>query len=110
MQVLPAYPGLQVTKAGWPFTQADAALGNEGTGLLHAPQLARLLDRFASQPLLATPSQSAYLQRLGKACAIHILLPKLPLSLTVSMHQYKPWIQKPSQPRMQVFVYHKATC
>jgi hypothetical protein len=72
------YPALQVPKAGWPLTQAAAALLKGAAGVLHAPQFAASVFRSISQPLLATPSQSANLQELGRPCAMHRLTtPKL---------------------------------
>jgi hypothetical protein len=56
-----AHPALQVPKAGWPLTQAAAALAKGVAAVLHAPQLAASVFRFASQPLLKIPSQSANL-------------------------------------------------
>jgi hypothetical protein len=53
---------LQVPKAAWPFTQAGAALAKGVADELHAPQLAGLLVRSVSQPLLAIPSQFPNLQ------------------------------------------------
>jgi hypothetical protein len=46
----------------WPATQAGAALVKGAAVVLHAPQLAASVFRFASQPLLGSPSQSANLQ------------------------------------------------
>jgi hypothetical protein len=56
------YPVWQVPKARWPFAQAGAALVKGDADVLHAPQLAASVFRFASQPLLATPSQLPNLQ------------------------------------------------
>jgi hypothetical protein len=62
MQVLLAYPVLQVPRAAWPFTQAGAALAKGVAAALHAPQLAASVSRFASQPLLGSPSHSPNLR------------------------------------------------
>jgi hypothetical protein len=50
---LPTHPGLQVPKALAPSTQAGAALAKGVAGVLHDPQWAASVLRFASQPLLA---------------------------------------------------------
>jgi hypothetical protein len=57
---------MQVPRVDWPFTQAGAALAKGVAGVLHAPQLPTSVFRFASQPLLATPSQSANLQDISR--------------------------------------------
>jgi hypothetical protein len=56
------YPVLQVPNARCPFTQAAAALLKGVAGVLHAPQLAVSVFKFASQPLLGLPSQLPNLQ------------------------------------------------
>jgi hypothetical protein len=71
---LPAYPSLQVPKAGWPSTQAGAALAKGVAGFLHAPQLAGSLSKFASHPLLGFPSQLANLRENKVLCVMHMLL------------------------------------
>jgi hypothetical protein len=65
------HPALQVPKAGWPFAQAGAALAKGVAGVLHAPQLAVLVMTLISQPLLAIPSQSLYLQGQEKDTMVH---------------------------------------
>jgi hypothetical protein len=75
IKVWQAYPVLQVPKVGWALTQAAAALLKGVAAVLHAPQLAISVFRFASQPLLATPSQLPNLQEQAVLCAVHMLLP-----------------------------------
>jgi hypothetical protein len=60
------HPTLQAPKALAPLTQAAAALGKGAAGVLHAPQWAGSVLRFASQPLLASPSQFSNLRQNGK--------------------------------------------
>jgi hypothetical protein len=71
---MPAYPGVQVPKAGCPLTHAGAALAKGVAGESHAPQLAVLLVRSVSQPLPAIPSQFPNLQGSKVLCVMHVLL------------------------------------
>jgi hypothetical protein len=74
VKAVASYPVLQVPKTDCPFTQAGAALVKGFAGELHAPQLAASVPRFASQPLLATPSQFPNLQEKKVLCVMHMLL------------------------------------